>query len=299
MMTAPTNSIILNSPAKVNLVLDLIRKRDDGFHEVDFVMQELEVHDTITIETIPGSMEIILSCDDPTVPLDQRNTCFKAVQLMQEECKRQGTPIQGAKVIIQKKIPSAGGLGGGSSNAATVLKGLNEWWGLKLSKNVLNELAAQIGSDVPFFLYGKTCRAEGRGEIITSIESCPLLNLAFIVPPVKVPDNKTKWIYGNFNVKEVPSHPSVEGFRAAMKSSDPYTVAQAMGNVFENNVKVKEYDPVWFLIESLKTVPGVYNVILAGAGPTICVVCDSPRTAETIVSPFKAKGYVAFATKTV
>lgn len=289
----------VRSPAKVNLVLDLIRKREDGFHEVDFVMQELDIHDTITLDTIPDSTEIRITCDDPSVPTDERNLVHKAARLMQEECTAKGIPIQGVKIHIEKRIPSAGGLGGGSSNAASVLKGLNGLWKVELSKNVLNALAGKIGSDVPFFLYGGTCRAQGRGEIITPIERCPPLQLAFIVPPVKVPSDKTRWIYGNFNVNEVESHPSVEGFRAAMKSKDPHTIANAMGNVFENNVKVKEYEPVWFLIESLKRLPGVYTVMLAGAGPTICVVCDSQRMAETIISPFKAKNYGAFATHTV
>ncbi len=289
----------IRSPAKINLVLDLIRKREDGFHEVDFVMQELEIHDTITLETIPHSRDIQIACHDPTVPTDERNLVYKAARLMQEECQKQNLPVQGVKITIEKQIPSAGGLGGGSSNAAVVLNGLNGLWKLELSKNVLNDLAGKIGSDVPFFLYGGTCRAQGRGEIITPIEKCPSLHLAFIVPPVKVPSDKTRWIYSNFNVNEVDSHPSVEMFRTAMKSKDPHTIAQAMGNVFENNVKVKEYEAVWFLIESLKRLPGVYNVILAGAGPTICIVCDSQRMAETIIAPFKAKNYGAFATRTV
>jgi 4-diphosphocytidyl-2-C-methyl-D-erythritol kinase len=289
----------LRSPAKVNLVLDLIRKREDGFHEVDFVMQELEIHDTITLQTLPETTNIQIECDDPSIPTDERNTCFKAVELLQEECKKQNLPIQGVKITIEKRIPSAGGLGGGSSNAASVLKGLNELWKLGLSKNVLNVLAAKIGSDVPFFIHGGTCRAQGRGEIITPIEKCPSLHLAFIVPPIKVPSDKTRWIYSNFNVKEVEFHPSVGGFRTAMKTNDPHSIAQSMGNVFENNVKVKEYAPVWFLIESLKSIPGVLNVILAGAGPTVCVVCESQVSAEMIISPFHAKGYVSFVTRTV
>lgn len=289
----------LRSPAKINLVLDLIRKREDGFHEVDFVMQELEIHDTITLETIPDSTDIRIACDDPSVPTDERNLVHKAARLMQEECAKKGLPVQGIQITIEKRIPSAGGLGGGSSNAAVVLRGLNEWWKLELSKNLLNGLATKIGSDVPFFVFGGTCRAQGRGEIITHIEKCPSLHLAFIVPPVKVPSDKTRWIYGNFNVNEVETHPSVEAFRSAMKTKDSHAIAQAMGNVFENNVRVKEYEPVWFLIESLKQLPGVYNVILAGAGPTICIVCDSQRVAETIISPFKAKSYGAFVTRTV
>ncbi len=291
--------VSLKSPAKINLVLDLLRKRADGFHEVDFVMQELEIHDTITIESIVENTEIILACNDPSVPLDTRNTCYKAAQLMQEECKKAGSLVQGAKITIEKRIPSAGGLGGGSSNAAAVLKGLNEVWNLQLSKNVLASLAAQIGSDVPFFIYGGTCRARGRGEIITSIPKCPSLELAFIVPPVKVPEQKTKWIYSHFDVTKVENHPSVEKMLEAITQNDSHAVAQAAGNAFEEGLSISEYAPVFYLIESLKKVPGVHNAILAGAGPTICIFCDSAKTAETVVGPFKAKNTLAFSTRTV
>jgi 4-diphosphocytidyl-2-C-methyl-D-erythritol kinase len=289
----------LKSPAKLNLILNLIRKREDGFHEVDFVMQELEIHDTIKLEMIPNSSEIKLECDDATVPLDSKNTCYKAARLMQEECQKQKKPVQGALIGIQKKIPAAGGFGGGSSNAAAVIKGLNELWNLELSKNVLSTVAAGVGSDVPFFIYGGTCRAQGRGEMVTPIEKCPSLYLAFIVPLVKVPADKTRWIYSHFNVKEVNDHPSVPEMIRAIQTQNSKLVAEKMGNVFENNLSFTNYDPVLFLMDSLKTFPGVWNVILAGAGPTVCVVCESQKLAEQIVSPFKAKGQTAFVTQTV
>ncbi|MEK6970621.1 MAG: 4-(cytidine 5'-diphospho)-2-C-methyl-D-erythritol kinase [archaeon] len=290
---------MFQSPAKLNLILDLIRKREDGFHEVDFIMQELELHDTITLESVLENAEILISCDDASVPTDEKNLCYTAAQLLQEECRKQGSVVQGVRIHIEKRIPSAGGMGGGSSNAAAVVKGLNEGWNLDLSKNVLSEIASRIGSDVPFFVYGGTCRAQGKGEIITPLEKCPVLDLAFIVPPVKVPTDKTRWIYGNFDVTNVKNHPSVERFKEVLKSGNPQTVAQAAGNVFENEVAVPEYGAVWFLIEALKTIPGVWNVILAGAGPTVAVVCDSSRTAEMVIAPFRAKGYVSFVTRTV
>ncbi len=292
------SSITLASPAKLNLILDLLRKREDGYHEVEFVMQELEIHDTITIETIPNVNTIVLSCTDPSVPLDEKNTCWKAVQLMQEELKKQNKSIQGAKIHIDKKIPSAGGLGGGSSNAASVLKGLNELWQLNLSKNALKELAAQIGSDVPFFIEGGTCFARGRGEIVSPIEKCPILDLAFIVPPINVPEQKTKWIYGAFDVKKVEKHPSITQMQKAIQNKSVQECAQAMGNVFEY-LDLPEYHSVFHLIEQLNQLPGIKISMLAGAGPTVVAVCDSEKVSSQIIEPFRAKGWVAFATRTV
>ncbi len=288
----------LYSPAKLNLVLDLIRKREDGYHEVEFVMQELDVHDIIMIETIPHTSEIFLSCTDESVPLNEKNSCHKATILMQEELRQQNKPIQGVKIHIEKKIPSAGGLGGGSSNAATTLKGLNTLWNLNLSTQNLIELAGKIGSDDAFFIRGATCVARGRGEIIEPIEKCPRLELAFIVPPVNVPEQKTKWIYSHFDVNKVESHPSVSRMREAIRSKDVEKITHEMGNVFET-LDVPEYTVVFALVEGLKQMPGVRTSMLAGAGPTVVAVCDSEKTASQIIEPFRARGWTAFTTHTV
>ncbi len=295
-----TSPLVLNSPAKINMVLDLIRKRDDGYHEVEFVMQELDVHDVITIETTPHSGEIILSCTDVNVPLNEKNSCHKATVLMQNEFSKKNPekPIPGVKIHIEKKIPSAGGLGGGSSNAASTLKGLNEMWNLQLSKNMLVELAGKIGSDDAFFIRGGTAIARGRGEIIEPIEPCPRLELAFIVPPVQVPEQKTKWIYSHFDVKNVREHPSVERMRNAIHEKNIEKIASEMGNVFDT-LTMPEYSVPLALVEGLKQMPGVRMSMLAGSGPTVVCVCDSPKTASQIIEPFRARGWTAFTTHTV
>ncbi|QQR92162.1 MAG: 4-(cytidine 5'-diphospho)-2-C-methyl-D-erythritol kinase [Candidatus Iainarchaeum archaeon] len=291
-------TLTLHSPAKLNLVLDLLRKRDDGFHEVEFVMQELNIHDNITIETLPHTNQIQIECTDPTVPRDHTNTCWKAVELMQHEAQKQSKPLEGVRIFIEKHIPSAGGLGGGSSNAATVLKGLNQLWELHLSNEKLAEMAGHIGSDVPFFIYGGTCIARGRGEIISPLkEKCPTLHLAFIVPPVKVPEAKTKWIYGNFNVANVSEHYSIKAMQHALESNDPKKVVEKMGNVFEN-LTLKEYEPVFELIARLNYMPGIRKAMLAGAGPTVVAVCEDEKVASQVIAPFRMQGWVAFATTT-
>ncbi len=292
------NPIILRSPAKLNLVLDLLHKREDGYHEVEFVMQELDIHDTITLETIHDSHEIKISCTDHSVPTDEKNSCHKAAKLMQEELHKQNKPVQGVSIHIEKHIPSAGGLGGGSSNAASVLKGLNDLWELRLSKNVLKSIAGKIGSDDSFFIEGGTCIAKGRGEIIVQIEKCPRLDLAFIVPPVKVPADKTRWIYSHYDMKKVETHPSVQRMHEAIRSGDIEQVALAMGNVFET-LELVEYAPVFHLIDTLKQFNGVHTAVLAGAGPTVVAVCDSQKTASQIIQPFRLQGLVAFSTHSI
>ncbi|MBI4044004.1 MAG: 4-(cytidine 5'-diphospho)-2-C-methyl-D-erythritol kinase [Candidatus Diapherotrites archaeon] len=290
---------LLNSPAKVNLILDILFKRSDGFHEVDFVMQELELHDTIIIHPRGEPASIRIQCSDSSIPTDEKNLAFKAVQVMQEVFvqKNPGKKAPGIEIVLDKKIPSAGGLGGGSSNAGTVLKALNAAWALNLSKQALAEKAAVLGSDAPFFIYGGTCRAQGRGEKITPIEPCPALFLAFVVPPIHVPADKTKWIYSHFRVENVSMHPSVERMRAAIHSHSMESVAREMGNAFEF-LKLPEYLPVFQEIEKIKRVPGVLNAILAGAGPTICAVCESQIIAQKLVHSYTEKSWKAFATRT-
>ncbi len=319
-MTTPHErmaTLTLKSPAKLNLVLDILRKRADGFHEVEFVMQELELHDLITIETFfvptgPGvnsampHRKIEIICTDPSVPLDERNTCWKAVELMRKEERKKYESMLHAswrdtdavRIYIEKHIPSAGGLGGGSSNAATVLKGLNQLWDLQLSNEKLSELAAQIGSDTPFFIYGGTCIATGRGEIITPLkEKCPTLHLAFIVPPVKVPAAKTKWIYGNFDVQKVETHYSITEMHHALQQQSADKVIEKMGNVFEN-LTLQEYELVFELIAKLNYMPGIHKAMLAGAGPTVVAVCEDEKVASQVIAPFRMQGWIAFATHT-
>jgi 4-diphosphocytidyl-2-C-methyl-D-erythritol kinase len=286
-----------------------LRKHADGYHEVEFVMQELALHDLITIETTPeglshnpssrsGQPKLAIECTDPKVPRDHTNTCWKAVELMQHEAQKQNKQTQSVRIFIEKHIPSAGGLGGGSSNAATVLKGLNQLCDLQLNNEKLSELAAQIGSDVPFFIYGGTCIATGRGEIITPLkEKCPTLHLAFIVPPVRVPAAKTKWIYGNFDVQKVETHYSITAMRHALQQQSAEKVIEKMGNVFEN-LTLQEYELVFELIAKLNYMPGIHKAMLAGAGPTVVAVCEDEKVTSQVIAPFRMQGWIAFATHT-
>ncbi len=158
----------LKSHAKINLLLEVLYRRRDGYHQLRTILQELELHDTLYLEEIPGG-RLELLCDDPSLPSGKGNLAFRAAQLMQSTF----AAGRGARIRLKKRIPIAAGLGGGSSNAAAVLKGLNRLWGLFLPDNDLGMLGAQLGSDVPFFISGGTALAGGRGEIIQPLPPFP------------------------------------------------------------------------------------------------------------------------------
>ena len=152
--------------AKVNLTLDITAKRDDGYHEVCMIMQEISLYDTITIER---SDSIEITCNVPFIPCDEKNLAYKAVV----EYNKYTGKNTGAKIHINKIIPSGAGLGGGSSDAAAVVKALDELYKTNLSERDKMNICERLGSDVPFFIFGGTCLAEGRGEILTKLPPAP------------------------------------------------------------------------------------------------------------------------------
>lgn len=158
----------LKSHAKINLILEVLFRRQDGYHQLRSILQELELHDTLYLEEIPGG-KLELICDDPSLPSGKGNLAFRAAQLMQSTY----APARGVRIRLKKRIPVAAGLGGGSSNAAAVLKGLNRLWGLFLHDDDLRKLGSLLGSDVPFFISGGTALAGGRGEIIQPLPFFP------------------------------------------------------------------------------------------------------------------------------
>lgn len=170
----------LPSFAKINLGLRILGRRDDGYHELETVFQTISLHDTLHFE---ASEELVLQCDDPRVPLGEKNLVIKAAKLLAEEF----SVNKGAKILLEKRIPFPGGLGGGSSNAAVVLVGLSRLWNIDLRAGELEPIAAKIGADVPFFLRGGTALGTSRGDKIEELDDAPIKNLLIVTPDIDVP----------------------------------------------------------------------------------------------------------------
>ncbi len=184
--------LVLKSPAKINLGLRVLGKRSDGYHEIRTILQEIELHDLLYLNRIKEGIQ--LRCNHPRLPLNEQNLAFKAARLIKEKTRFSG----GVKIYLDKKIPVGGGLGGGSSNAACVIKGLNQLWGLGLTLEEMQNLGAEIGSDVPFFISGGTALATGRGEKIQQLPSFPKTWLIVITPDLEI---STSWAYKNLNLE--------------------------------------------------------------------------------------------------
>ncbi|MDO8538127.1 MAG: 4-(cytidine 5'-diphospho)-2-C-methyl-D-erythritol kinase [archaeon] len=279
---------MLKSFAKVNLVLDLVRKREDGYHDVEFVMQEISLFDEIRIKK---SNELKISCNDVSVPVNEKNSCYKAVRLLQEASGIE----ENVAIELNKTIPSAGGLGGGTSNAAAVLSYLNKEWKLNYSNEKLSLIAKNVGADVAFFLYGKTALCKGIGEIVTPLKNLPKMQVLVITPEIAVPEQKTKWIYSKVKVNEL-KHPSCAQMIKAIESENKQQIALLTGNVFEQ-LELKEYEKVFSLIKDLKT--HSLNALMAGAGPSVFALFDSKNEAKNAFNYYKKEFDSIFLCETI
>lgn len=247
------------APAKINLVLDALRKREDGFHEVEMIMTMVDLADRLEMEPIARD-QIIISSQVGYIPLDEKNLAFQAAQLIKERYQVK----QGVYIHLDKKIPVAAGLAGGSSDAAATLRGLNRLWNLNISEQELCDLGAELGSDVPFCVTGGTALATGRGEILQPIASPPQCWVVLAKPPINV---STADVYGRFKVNKIDKHPSVEQMIGALERGSFTDMCHSIGNVLES-VTLNLYPEVRQLKESMIRL-GADGVLMSGSGPTV------------------------------
>jgi len=247
------------APAKINLILDALRKREDGFHEVEMIMTMVDLADRLEMEPLSRD-QIIISSQVGYIPLDEKNLAFQAAQLIKE---RYGVK-QGVYIHLDKKIPVAAGLAGGSSDAAATLRGLNRLWKLGISEEELCQLGAELGSDVPFCVTGGTSIATGRGEKLERIANPPQCWVVLAKPPINV---STADVYGRFRVNKVDKHPSVATMRAALEAGSFTGMCASLGNVLEQ-VTLNLYPEVRQLKESMIRL-GADGVLMSGSGPTV------------------------------
>lgn len=250
--------ILVKAPAKINLSLDVLHKRNDGFHEVKMVMTTIDLADRLEL-TLLDADQIKISSQNRFVPDDNRNLAYQAAMLLKNRFKI----TKGVSITITKTIPVAAGLAGGSSDAAATLRGLNKLWGLNLSLNQLAEIGAEIGSDVSFCVYGGTALATGRGEKIQHIDAPPHCWVVLAKPTIGV---STGEVYGQLDLTNI-NHPNVDGMVQAIRNKNYDEICQLMGNVLED-VTLKLHPEVAQIKEQMKKF-GADAVLMSGSGPTV------------------------------
>lgn len=246
------------APAKINLALDVLFKRPDGYHEVEMIMTTVDLADRIELKEITGNHIQILS-HNRFVPDDHRNLAYQAAFILKE---RFGIK-KGVSITIEKNIPVAAGLAGGSSDAAATLRGLNRLWKLGLSMDELAEIGAEIGSDVSFCVYGGTALARGRGEKITHLPAPPKCWVILAKPTIGV---STADIYKRLQTSKM-EHPDVPGMISAIMENNYHDVCEGLGNVLEQ-VTLQLYPEVANIKDQMKTF-GADSVLMSGSGPTV------------------------------
>ena len=269
----------LKAYGKINLGLDVIRKRSDGYHDLDMVMQMVDVYDDVILTRIEGT-EIIVRTDTAVLSNGKDNLAFMAAKMLMDEF----AIAQGLEITIKKRIPIAGGMAGGSSDCAATLTGVNQMFGLGLSKEELMERGVRLGADVPYCILGGTAIARGIGEILTPLPTPPKCHVIIAKPPVSV---STAFVYGNIKPDKIEKRPDIEAMVSAIKAQDLYKLAESLYNVMED-ITVPEY-PV---IQEIKTVMlggGALNSIMSGSGPTVFGLYDDIEKAERTVELLKAK----------
>jgi 4-diphosphocytidyl-2-C-methyl-D-erythritol kinase len=250
----------LASPAKVNLGLRILGKRPDGYHAIETIFQMLDLCDWLTFQPHDAGT-IRLTCHPPTLPTDQENLVVRAARLLQ----RVGYVSQGADIALEKHIPIAAGLGGGSSDAATTLLALNHLWNLHFPPAALHRLAARLGSDVPFFLDGATALATGRGEVLSPLPPLPPLAGLLVNPGFGI---SAGWAYGQFSGRSRATERSMAALVRALRAQDLTLLATVICNDLEPGVAAV-YPVVRQMQAVLRTV-GAIATFMSGSGPTVC-----------------------------
>lgn len=253
------NTITKKAYAKVNLGLDVIRRREDGYHEVRMIMQTVGICDVLTFtrQERPG---IVVTTDKEELPGDESNLIYKAARLVTETCSVR----EGIKIELQKRIPMAAGMAGGSTDAAAVFHGMNEMFGLGMDEDEMCALGVKIGADIPYCVRGGTALAEGIGEILTKLPDAPACVVLVAKPDIDV---STKYVYENLHAESLEYHPDIDGMRAAIEEGDLRGMAERMGNVLET-VTVNAY-PVIREIKEVMKKSGAWNALMSGSGPTV------------------------------
>jgi 4-diphosphocytidyl-2-C-methyl-D-erythritol kinase len=274
--------------AKVNLVLEVLGDRDDGYRELLSVFQTIDLADTLSLE--PDD-ELTLSCDSPELPREQ-NSVLQAAELLRREAGYR----KGAKISLHKRIPTGGGVGGHSTDAAATLRGLNELWELGLSTETLSQMAARISSDAPFFLHGGTALARGRGDKVTPLPPIPETWLVLLKPKTKLIPGKTAKVCASLSPSSFTSGQLTQRFIQHLSQGLP-PHSSPLFNVFEDVAFDFFTQLPWCRSQMLEA--GAASVHLTGTGPMLFTIAPDRASAELLYHQLREKGHEIYLAATI
>lgn len=273
------NAISRKAYAKINLGLDVVRRLENGYHEVKMIMQTVGIYDELTFEKAESGIRI--TTDSGELPTNEDNLIYKAARLLMEKYQVQ----EGVRIHLQKNIPIAAGMAGGSTDAAATFQGINELFGLGCDEEELKELAVKVGADVPYCIMGGTALAEGIGEKLTRLPAAPQCVLLVAKPDINV---STKFVYEHLDAAGVEHHPDIDGMITAIEQGSLAGVVERLENVLET-VTVPAY-PVIDTIKSKMLEMGAEGSLMSGSGPTVFGIFTDKEKAEAAYEYIKSEG---------
>lgn len=264
------NYITMKAYAKINLGLDVLRKREDGYHDVSMIMQSINLYDTLSIKRYKnGALKVRTNL--PYLPNDRRNLVYKAAALFSKTMKIDA----GIRIVLEKNIPVAAGLAGGSSDAATVLLGLNKMFNAGLSTSELMQLGVQLGADVPYCILLGTALSEGIGELLTPLKPIPDCAILLVKPDISV---STKYVYEGLKLNSSIIHPDIKGMLNAIEEGNLLLLTSLMDNILQT-VTARDYPVIEEIKEKMKE-KGALTSLMSGSGPTVFGIFNNKEAAK-------------------
>lgn len=274
------NQITRKAYAKINLGLDVLGKRSDGYHELKMVMQTVDIYDVLTFQK--SKEGICIFTDHEELPKDKGNLIYRAAELIMETYGI----MEGVTITLQKNIPIAAGMAGGSADAAAVFHGMNQLFGLSMSLEDMRKMGVKIGADVPYCIMGGSMLSEGIGEILTRLPSPPSVYLLVARPDINV---STGFVFQNLHLDTLTFHPDIEGMIQSLKEENLKGITDKMGNVLET-VTIKEY-PIIKQIKDEMLKQGAENALMSGSGPAVFGIYKGKEEACRAGNIIEEQGY--------
>ncbi len=271
--------LVFKAYGKINLGLDVVRRLENGYHEVRMIMQSVKLADIVTIKRISED-KIVVRTDQENLPCDERNLAYKAAKLMKEKYSVQ----DGVEIFLEKHIPMAAGMVGGSADCAAVLKGMNELFGLGLALEDMQKTGVKLGADVPYCLMGGCALSEGIGEVLTALKAPPACTVLLAKPDIDV---STKYVYEHLKLDTLERHPDIDGMMQDIEEGNLEKLCGKLENVLES-VTGKEY-PVIGEIEKIMKDAGAPAAVMSGSGPTVFGIFKGTKAAETAMAGIRER----------